>query len=229
MHLSGIICPRAQSGTKRPYTGRLDAPAGLNVGWPLTDYLVLTKLRGMSEVAVKYGARRSPRLSADERRDAIVPPPSTSSPPAAWPGLDRRGRPAGRGLATLRVPAPRHEKDLLLAVRLHGFRRTRLTFDAAALSAPPRKGALIEATTLRSVPSVAAFKRSPPPIDASSSSSSRPTPRARSVRRIVVRPHSLPSTALCSDLAVPPTTSITSSPKGCCSTSGRPSSSRVRR
>jgi AcrR family transcriptional regulator len=87
----------------------------------------------MSEVAVKYGARRSPRLSADERREAIV---------AA--GVDEF---AAKGLAgaSTDVIARRAgvsqpyvfqlfgtKKDLFIAVIRHCFERTRIAFEAAA-------------------------------------------------------------------------------------------------
>lgn len=97
----------------------------------LTSYLVITKLRGMSETAATYNGQR-PRLSADERRDAIVAAGMNefAAHGLAGASVDAIARRAG-------VSQPYvyqlfgTKKDLFLAVVRRGFERTRVAFEDA--------------------------------------------------------------------------------------------------
>ena len=87
----------------------------------------------MSEVAVKYGARRSPRLSADERREAIV---AAGVDEFAAKGLAGASTDAIARRAGVSQPYVFQlfgtKKDLFLAVIRHGFQRMRIAFEDAA-------------------------------------------------------------------------------------------------
>ena len=115
-----------------PFRGVLNGPMVLWTGFvapPLTTDLVVTKLRRMSETTAPYRATRAPRLSADERREAIV---------AA--GMDEF---AAHGLAGASVDAIAKragvsqpyvyqlfgtKKELFLAIIRRAFERTQLAF-----------------------------------------------------------------------------------------------------
>src|SRR5688572_16875778 len=87
----------------------------------------------MSEAAVKYGARRSPRLSAGERREASVAAgvDEFAAKGHAGASTDAIARRAG-------VSQPYvfqlfgTKKDLFIAVIRHCFERTRIAFEDAA-------------------------------------------------------------------------------------------------
>jgi AcrR family transcriptional regulator len=86
----------------------------------------------MTEVAVPYG-RRSPRLSADERREAIV---AAGVDEFAEKGLAGASTDVIARRAGVSQPYVFQlfgtKRDLFIAVIRHGFKRTRLTFEDAA-------------------------------------------------------------------------------------------------
>jgi AcrR family transcriptional regulator len=99
----------------------------------LTHYLAVTKVQPMSETPAIYPARRSPRLSADERRAAIV---AAGVEEFATRGLAGASTEAIARAAGVSQPYVFQlfgtKRDLFIAVVRHGFERTRIAFEAAA-------------------------------------------------------------------------------------------------
>lgn len=87
----------------------------------------------MSETAAVYRARRSPRLSADERREAIV---AAGVDEFATKGLAGASTDAIARRAGVSQPYVFQlfgtKKHLFIAVIRHGFERTRIAFEEAA-------------------------------------------------------------------------------------------------
>ncbi len=182
----------------------------------------------MSETTATYATRRSPRMSADERREAIV---AAGVDEFAAKGLAGASTDAIARRAGVSQPYVFQlfgtKKDLFLAVVRLCFERTRITFEAAAaayqrgeeLECDSPLGAMGEAykrlladRTLLLVQLQAYAACSDPDV------------------RIVVRDEFAPSTSSWQrHLVRPPRRSTSSSPRGCSSTSVPPSSSRASR